>query len=200
MGQKNILYLFFIAATLIFSCDNEKKVNQKLSLENREIAEMKSFDDIEDAQVFLDQYLQDSNTFERELKNLLNSSPAGNSGQALKINTDLSEVLVSVKYQLETSKALIKYYDNNPIDCIEQLTDMQVSCSIGNACGESLGVIEVFSDLQLNDETLELLSVEILLHGSVKWFDQILLIEDIENGVYENIKFLCENSKITLVL
>lgn len=199
MGQKNIFYLFFIATALIFGCENKKGKPKEISLNKTAQKADQSFATVEDAQIFLNQYLEDTNTFERELRNLLNNSPDGNIEQATNLNNNLVEVLVSVKYQLQTSAALIDYY-NRPIDCIEQLGNMQVGCSIGNGCTGSFRTLERFGDIQLNDQTLELLNVEILLHGSVKWFDETLIIEDIENGVYENIKYICENSKITPVL
>ena len=180
----------------ILACHNETKASQIVSLRKEQRA---SFETIEDAEVFLNQYLEDTNTFEREFRNLLNNSPNGNIEKAQGINNNLVEILVSVKYQLETSKALILYYGNKPIDCIGNLIDMQASCSIGNGCNESFRTIEVFGDIELNNETLELLNVEILVYGVVRFNGEILNINDVNNGVYENIKLRCSNSKITLI-
>tara|TARA_R110000796_G_scaffold58965_6_gene135864 strand:+ start:18284 stop:18601 length:318 start_codon:yes stop_codon:yes gene_type:complete len=84
-------------------------------------------------------------------------------------------------------------------DATDLLSNIDESWSIGNGCNESFRTIEVFGDIELNNETLELLNVEILVYGVVRFNGEILNINDINNGVYENIKLRCSNSKITLI-
>lgn len=87
----------------------------------------------------------------------------------------------------------------NNIDCIDQLNNMQTSCSIGNGCDGAFRVIELPHDIQLNDEYLEVLNVEIRVNGVVRYYEEIINVDLIQEGVYENLRYLCDNSKIVLI-